>query len=143
MALRDYKQWFNVSLDEFLVKNDVTEDRVHRNVQYERLKAVTRVDYGEEEFFFFQSTKLKIIYISHGAVADVLWRECLEVFDIESADVTLRSRAGKTSNQLLFGRHGICASINKGQVDFIELFPDCDPDEYMRMIYRGPTKFIR
>jgi hypothetical protein len=94
------------------------------------------------QFFFFQNGTLRVIYISDDVLAKKLWDE-FNSSARQVPDETVRSRAGKTSNQLIFAGKGITASINKGVVDFIEIYPPCTLQDYLENIYHEPQRFIR
>jgi hypothetical protein len=141
MKLEEYKKYFSVALDEFTWLNEISADQIHGDVGYEKITDATRVDRDENESFFFKDGKLKLIYISNDALINKLWNE----LKLTSAapEETVRSRAGKTSNQLVFASQGLTVSITKDEVDFVEIYFPCTVEEYLENIYREPGKFIR
>lgn len=143
MKLNDYKRWFSLSLNDFIAEYKIDSAQVHENVRYEKITDVTRVDGPNEEFLFFSSGSLKMIYISNEAQAESLWREFNEAFDSNTSEKMVRSRAGKTSNQLIFAGQGFTASIKNEEVDFIEIYPPCSLQDYLDNIYKEPGLFIR
>lgn len=142
MNLRDYRNCFDLSYDQFLAQNDVRAHQIAENVSYEKVTGATRVELGKGEYFFFRDGRLKVIYTSDELVANRIWKEFLENAD-NTQEKVVRSRAGKTSNQLIAARHGITASITKGEVDFIEIYAPCSLESYLGNIYRDVPKFIR
>ena len=108
-----------------------------------KITDVVRVDLGDNKFVFFKDGVLKMIYISNDALADKLWKEFKNATKESAPERTVRSRAGKTSNQEIFSAQGITASIARDEVDFIEIYPPCSLQDYLDKIYREPHKFIR
>jgi len=143
MELSGYKRCFSSSYDQFIVGNNVEANHIAQHVKYEKLVDVTRVDVSESEFFFFKEGALQIIYISNGIVASKLWRECKDLFDVDEPEKRVRSRAGKTSNQLIFAHQGVTVSMSQSDIDFIEIYPSCSLQEYLDGVYREPGLFIR
>jgi hypothetical protein len=143
MELNDYKKCFNLSYDQFIAENKIDSGHVHENVRYEKITDVTRVDLPDDLYFFFKDGKLKMIYTSNDVVAKKLWNEFSSFTNIKSPEKTVRSRAGKTSNQIIFANQGIAASVTQDEIDFIEVYPPCSLQEYLENIYREPPLFIR
>lgn len=143
MKLDDYKTYFNLSYNQFITQHNIAGSQINENVSYEKIKDVSRVDLDDNQFFFFKDNKLKVIYISDDTLAKKIWNEFKNTTDTYIPDETVRSRAGKTSNQLIFAGKGITASINHGEVDFIEIYPPCSLQDYLENIYREPGAFIR
>jgi hypothetical protein len=143
MNLAQYRKCFNATEEQFTILHDIDSGSIAKNVRYERLTDVTRVALVDNQFFFFKDSRLKLIYISDDATAQQLWRDFKSGVNAENPEEIVRSRAGKTSNQEIFATHGIAASITKGEVDFIEIFPPCLLEEYLQSIYKEPEPFIR
>lgn len=143
MDLSQYRKLFSLGYGEFIEALKVSSQHVHNHLRYEKLRDVTRIDGSENEFFFFQDGRLKIIYISNEVLTEQLWNEFRALNDGEAPEHDVRSRAGKTSNQLIYASYGLTASINGDEVDFIELYAPCSVDEYLETIYREPGLFIR
>jgi hypothetical protein len=143
MKLSDYKRYFNLSYDAFIAESNIPSNRVNENVAYEKITPATRVDGADHQYFFFQSGRLKMIYISDDILAKKIWEDFNSTTNTKTPEKTVRSRAGKTSNQVIFASHGITASVVKGEVDFIELYPPCSLEHYLENIYREPQLFIR
>jgi hypothetical protein len=57
--------------------------------------------------------------------------------------VSLRSRAAKRAKILVNASAGIAVSVQGTSPDFVEVFPPCTHEEYLREIYREPPRFIR
>jgi hypothetical protein len=141
MKLEEYQKYFSVPLDEFTWLNEISAGHIHEDVRYEKIMDVTRVDRHPNESFFFKDGKLKVIYISNDALINNLWNE----FKLTGTtpEETVRSRAGKTSNQLIFAIQGLTVSITKDEVHFVEIYHPCTVEEYLGNIYQEPGKFIR
>lgn len=142
MNLGDYRKCFDLSYEQFLAQNNVRASQIEEDVSYEKVTGVARVELGNGQFFFFKDGKLKVIYTSDEVVASKLWNEFLANAD-NTPEQVARSRAGKTSNQLIFAGHGITASTTRGEVDFIEIYAPCSLQNYLENIYRDVPKFIR
>lgn len=84
-----------------------------------------------------------MIYISNDALAQTLWAEFNQLTDRENPEQRVRSRAGKTSNQLIFASQGISVSLTHTEVDFLEIYQPCSLQNYLETIYDEPGKFIR
>ena len=143
MELDDYKECFDLSYDQFIAHHSIQDGQIHESLRYEKITDVTRIDVGHNRFYFFKGGELKMIYISNDALANKLWKEFTSAANASAPERTVRSRAGKTSNQLIFAGLGITASINREEVDFIEIYPPCSLQDYLEKIYREPPKFVR
>lgn len=143
MELRDYLKLFSLNYDAFVKTRSVRTDQVHTPVRYEKLTNVTRIDGLKNEAFFFKDGMLRIIYISNELLTAKLWKAFQQSADIARPEQRVRSRAGKTSNQLIFASRGLTASITGKEVDFIELYAPCTVQEYLEHIYDEPGLFIR
>lgn len=143
MQLYDYKQYFGLNYDQFVMKHQVDASQIHENVRYEKLTNVTRVKLQHDQFFYFKAGQLQIIYISYDTLTKKLWSEFQNLSNTNTPEKTVRSRAGKTANQLIFTQQGVTASITNTDVDFLELYPPCSLEYYLEHIYRDPGLFIR
>ena len=143
MELSNYKSWFTRNYLDFIAANKIVDSQVNEDVRYEKITDAIRVDMSDEEFFFFKHGTLKIIYISNEVLAEKLWLEFKHSFDTRTPEKTVRSRAGKTSNQLIFACKGITVALKNDSVDFIEIYPPCSLQEYLDSVYREPGLFIR
>ncbi|HEY5745495.1 MAG TPA: hypothetical protein VIU12_05445 [Chryseolinea sp.] len=143
MQLNDYKKCFILSYDQFITENKILSNQIYKNVRYEKMEDVCRVNLPDNQFFFFKDGKLKMIYISGDALAKKIWGEFNSTTKIKSPEKTVPSRAGKTSNQVIFAQQGITASLANDDVDFIELYPPCALHDYLENIYREQQPFIR
>lgn len=143
MELSYYNKWFSVSYDDFIKQNKIDGKRINADVRYEKITGATRVDVSDGEFFFFKDGALRLIYISNDDVAEKLWISFTNAIDANRPEKTLRSRAGKTSNQLIFASHGLTASLKGDSVDFVEIYPPCSLQKYLDEVYRDPGLFIR
>lgn len=142
MNLSDYQKYFRLSYDQFIAQNNIQHNQVHEHLRYEKVTDATRVDVPGCQYFFFQQGTLKVIYISDDALAKTIWDAFKNSTSILPDD-TVRSRAGKTSNQVIFAGQGITASVSKGEVDFIEIYSPCSLQDYLENIYQEPQPFIR
>ncbi len=143
MNLQEYRQSFNTEYHEFIRINNVAANQIHENLRYEKLINVTRIDLPDNRLFFFRDGRLQIIYISGEESVSELWNEIKHSVNIDMPENMVRSRAGKTANQLIFASNGFTASVNKNEVHFIEIYPPCSVDQYMDSIYEEPSPFIR
>lgn len=142
MTLTDYRKYFNSSYDQFITQYNIADDHIDKNVRYEKITGVNRVRFGEAQWFYFKGGELKMIYISDETLAKKIWTEFKNT-TANTPEKTVRSRAGKTSNQIVFAEQGITASTNKDGVDFIEIYPPQSVQDYLYNIYNEPGLFIR
>jgi len=143
MTLADYKAVLTLSYEQFIAQYNVRSSQVHENRSYEKVTDVTRVDLADNQFFFFKNGILKVIYISDDAAAKKIWDEFNTTTNTDNPDNTVRSRAGKTSNQKVFAQQGISVSMSHSDIDFIEIYPPCSLPDYLQHIYQEPGPFIR
>lgn len=143
MGLNDYKEYFNLSYDQFIKENNIQSSQIHKDVSYEKLTNVTRVNMPDGHDFYFKDGKLKLIYTSDETLTKKLWNEFESITNTNTPEKTVRSRAGKTANQLIFAAQGITVSITKDEVHFIEIYPPCSLEYYIEHIYKEPQPFIR
>lgn len=143
MNLDQYRKCFNATEEQFIALHDVEESCINTNRAYEKIADVTCIALGDDQYFFFKDGRLKLIYISDETITKKIWDEFNSVPDKPEPEEIVRSRAGKTSNQKVFASHGITASITRGEVDFLELYPSCTVQDYLDNIYREPPAFIR
>jgi hypothetical protein len=143
MELSNYKKWLTFSYSEFLTENKFRIIRIEEDLRYEKIAGVIRVEMSENEYFFFKDGALKIVYISNDDLADRLWHEFQNSLSADTPEKTVRSRAGKTSRQLIFASQGITASLTNNSVDFIEIYPPCSLQGYLDTVYKEPGLFIR
>jgi hypothetical protein len=143
MTLDDYRKYFALSFDQFTAEHNIHDRQVIRNVAYEGIVPADRIDLQDGGFLFFQDGELKMIYLSEGAVAQKIWLEFKSSPQAKTPCETLRSRAGKTSNQLVFADGGISASMHGDTVDFIEIYPPQPHQRYLKNVYRDRGPFIR
>jgi hypothetical protein len=76
-------------------------------------------------------------------VTKKIWNEFKSISNSDIAEKTVRSRAGKTSHQLIFATQGITVSLTNDDVDFIEIYAPCSLQEYLEKTYREVQPFIR
>lgn len=143
MTLNDYQQQLLVDVDEFINRNRIPESQIAKHVQYEKLQDVTCINLEDGLWYYFDHGKLQLIYASNEVLARTLWDEFQTRVGSISPEKIVGSRAGKTSNQLVFASHGFAASITKDEVHFIEMFPPCTVEYYLNHIYQEPRPFIR
>lgn len=143
MTLSEYRKCFNLSLEEFIARYEIKESQIEDNVEYQKIEGVTRIEVLENEYFFFQGEKLKIVYISDEQIAQNTWVAFKASTKADASEKTVRSRAGKTSNQEIFASKGFAASIKRDEVDFVEVFEPCSLREYLENVYEEVGKFIR
>lgn len=137
-----YQKCLQLSYQEFISKPDTGDIQINKNVGYEKITEATHVSTGSQHFYY-KDDVLKIIYVSDERLTALLWEELKKTIDVTAPDKTVRSRAGKTSNQLIFAGHGVTVSVTKGEANFIEIYPPCSLDEYLEQIYVEPGPFIR
>lgn len=141
MTLGDYRKYFTLSYGQFVKLHKIHDANINKNVSYEKLTEVDRVELGTGQWFFFKDGQLKLIYISDDALAKKTWAEFKNTTN--TSGTTVRSRAGKTSNQIIFPEQGITVSTVRDAVDFIEIYPPQPLHDYLANIYREPGPFIR
>jgi hypothetical protein len=143
MTLNDYKSCFLLRYDEFIARYNIHPENIIENVSYEKITDATRVNMTGNRFFIFRDSKLQLIYISNEMLVKEIWTEFKNDQKAILPEETVRSRAGKTSNQLIFATQGITVSTHGSEVDFIELYPACSVEDYLKNIYHEPKPFIR
>lgn len=143
MKLNDYKHCFNLSYDQFIAQYNIPDRQIKENRHYEKMTNLIFVEMSDDQFFFFRDSKLKMIYISNDVVAKQVWAEFKSTTEADTPGKVVRSRAGKTANQIIFAASGITASIAGDDVAFVELYPPCSLQDYLENIYREVTPFIR
>ncbi|HYF69627.1 MAG TPA: hypothetical protein VD884_15885 [Ohtaekwangia sp.] len=143
MKLNDYKHCFNLSYDQFISQHNIHGSQIQENRRYEKMTNLILVEMSDDQFFFFKDSKLKMIYISNDVVAKQLWAEFKNTTEANTPGKIVRSRAGKTANQIIFAGSGITASIAGNDVAFIELYPTCSLQDYLENIYSEVQPFIR
>lgn len=143
MTLDDYRRLLGLEYEQFVMEYNITSSQIHPDVRYEKIVDVTRVDLAKNQAFFFKDGTLKIIYISDDGVSQRLWKTFMEIVNADSPDAVLRSRAGKTSNQLVFAGEGITVSVHGDDVDFLELYAPCTLAVYQSEVYQARGPFIR
>ena len=143
MTLDEYKKCFNLTFDQFITLNKIGSGQINENVSYEKLANMTGIDLGQNQYFFFKGNQLEMIYISDNELTTRLWNEFKSTTNVDVPDETVRSRAGKTSNQNIFPTQGIASSIARDRIDFIEIFRPCTLADYLSTIYFEPQRFIR
>ena len=143
MKLNDYKHCFNLSYDQFIAQHNIQDSQIQENRGYEKMTNLVLVEMSDDQFFFFKDGKLKMIYISNDVVAKQVWAEFENTTETNTPRKIVRSRAGKTANQIIFAGSGITASIAGDDVAFIELYPPCSLQDYLDNIYKEVQPFIR
>jgi hypothetical protein len=143
MTWNDYKRCLTLRYDQFIAEHQIREDQIDKDVRYEKITGVDRVQLGDGQYFYFKGEELKLIYLSAGKVASKLWEEFKNSAGTGTSKTVVRSRAGKTSNQIVFSEQGITASVQGNDVDFIEIYTPQSLEDYRARIYREPKPFIR
>jgi hypothetical protein len=143
MTLNDYKNYLTLSYDRFITEHNIHESQIVKNVSYEKITQLNRIQLGDNQYFFFNDGELKIVYLSDNALIKKLWAEFKNTPNANAPETIVRSRAGKTSNQLIFSEQGITASVDGDTVEFIEIYPPQPLHDYLTNIYREPGPFIR
>ncbi|HEY3404398.1 MAG TPA: hypothetical protein VGK59_13500 [Ohtaekwangia sp.] len=143
MNLSDFQKYFALRYDQFITQNNVNISQISENVRYEKLERVCRIDLPDNQYFFYKNDKLQLIYISDEVLAKEIWGDFQSTMHSKTPEKTVRSRAGKTSNQIIFAEQGISASVSNKGVDFIEIFSPQSIQNYLENIYREPQLFIR
>lgn len=141
MQIHDYKQYFKLDYNQFVRENKVNSRQISKNVRYEKLTDVTRVNLHDDQFFFFKDGRLQLIYISDDELVNKLWGEFKNLST--TPEKTVRSRAGKTANQYIFANEGITLSTTNDDVHFMEIYPPCALEYYLEHVYQDPGLFIR
>ncbi|MBT1696357.1 hypothetical protein KK083_05690 [Fulvivirgaceae bacterium PWU4] len=142
MTLKEYREYFRVSYNQFITQHNIQDSQISKNVRYKKLTDVDRIELGNNQWLYFKDGELKMIYISDEALAKKIWTEFKSIA-ASTTEETVRSRAGKTSNQIVFAEQGITVSTHKDSVDFIEIYPPQSLQNYLANIYRDPGPFIR
>jgi hypothetical protein len=143
MTWNEYKHYFTLSYDQFITEHQIRQDQIDKDVRYEKITDVDCVKLGYGQFLYFQAGKLKLIYLSGGELASRIWDEFKRSAHANAPNKVVRSRAGKTSNQIIVAEQGISASVHKDDVDFMEIYPPRSIEGYLASIYREPKPFIR
>jgi hypothetical protein len=143
MTLNDYKKYLTLSYDQFITDHNIHDSQIVKNVSYEKITPLNRIQTGDNQYFFFKDGELKIIYISDSILIKKIWAEFKNSPNANTPETIVRSRAGKTSNQLIFSDQGITASTDGDTVDFIEIYSPQPLHDYLTNIYRDPGPFIR
>lgn len=129
--------------DQFIAEYQIGHDQIDKDVRYEKITDVDRIQLGDNQYFYFKGGELKLIYLSEGKLATKVWEEFKSSVDTRAPETVVRSRAGKTSNQMVFAEQGFTASVKGNEVDFIEIYPPQSLEDYLTTIYREPKPFIR
>ena len=144
MTLNEYRSCFSLTWPQFIAYHNVQSNQILEDVLYEKIIPATRVQLSsKDEYFFFRDNELMLIYISDSVLVQQLWTEFKEAGSAGMPAETLRSRAGKTSNQSVFPEQGFSVSIHNDEVDFVEIYAPQSLDEYVANIYRDPGLFKR
>lgn len=143
MTLDDFQKYFDTSYAEFVAKEAIQDNQIQEDTGYEKLTGLTRVELEDGKHFFFKENRLQLIYISGGELPREIWNELLADPTKSEPGARVRSRAGKTANQLIFASRGITVSVAKDEIHFIEIYPPCSVKSYLESIYEEPSAFIR
>lgn len=134
-----------LSLSEMKERQYITDDDIITNFTYQGLNGVTRV-YNTEFFpglILFQNDKVVLIYTSDAElIANISVDELIKEYG-DKDENSLRSRAGKKSNLMVYPEVGFALSVGGGEVEFIELFQPTTMEQYKNEIYQEPGPFIR
>lgn len=131
--------------DDVQARFDFADLEIEKNVGYERLKNLTSVadKAGEIPTFFFQGKRQVLMYLT----AEMLEARELKPEDFYrkfgKAHFALRSRAGKTHQQIVYPAQGIAFSTDGASLDFLEIFPPTTIAKYKREIYRTVPAFTK
>jgi hypothetical protein len=129
--------------DQFIAEHQIGHDQIEKDVHYEKIADVDRVQLSDGQYFYFKDGELKLIYLSEGKLATRMWDEFKNSASARASETVVRSRAGKTANQVVFAEQGITASVQGTDVNFIEIYPPQSLEDYLATIYREPKPFIR
>jgi hypothetical protein len=143
MTWNEYKRCLTLRYDQFIAEHQIGRDQIDKDVRYEKITDVDRVQLGDDQHFYFKDGGLKMIYLSEGRLATTVWTEFKSSADASASETVVRSRAGKTANQVVFAEQGITASVQGNDVNFVEIYPPQSLEEYLATIYREPMPFIR
>lgn len=114
----------------------IKDNEIDKEVSYIKLKGLARVHKPDTlpGFFYFDGDKLVMIYISdEDRLKDMSFEKIKS--DYGSGD-RLSSRAGKTSNLMVYPEKGFAVSVTHDQIDFIEIFPSTTLDDYKSRIHK-------
>lgn len=131
-----------LNLDDFITKYKIARENIVSNAGYEKMKELTRIHQPETipGYFYFSGNDLRLIYIADNDLPQQLWNEFMESVP-DPAGTTVRSRAGKNINHIIFAEKGFAGSLDNGIVKFIEIFTPLSLEEYLSTIYREPPQF--
>ncbi len=120
----------------------IRDSEIDKNVSYIKLQGLSRVQKPDTlpGFFYFDGDRLAMIYISD---EDRLKNMSFEKIKSDyGSGHRLSSRAGKTSNLMVYPEKGFAVSVTHGEIDFIEIFPSTTLDDYKSRIHKDVV-FIR
>ncbi|MBT1689464.1 hypothetical protein [Dawidia soli] len=143
MTWNEYKRYLMQSYDQFIAEHQIGDDQIDKGVRYEKITDVDCVRLGYGQHLFFKAGQLRLIYISGGELATRIWEEFERSPHADAPRQVVRSRAGKTAKQIVVAEQGITASIQRDEIDFLEIYPPLSPTDYLANIYREPKPFIR
>ena len=143
MTWNDYKRCLTLRYDQFIAEYQIGHNQIDKDVRYEKIADVDRLQLGDDQYFYFKGGELKLIYLSEGKLATKTWDEFKNSARARASETVVRSRAGKTANQVVFAEQGITASVQGNDVNFIEIYPPQSLEDYLATIYREPKPFIR
>lgn len=143
MTWNEYKRCLTLRYDQFITEYQIGHDQIDKDVRYEKITGVDRIQLGDGQYFYFKGDELELIYLSEGKLATKVWEEFKSTAAVSASETVVRSRAGKTANQIVFAEQGITASVQGSDVNFIEIYPPQSLEDYLANIYREPKPFIR
>jgi hypothetical protein len=143
MTWSEYKHYLTQSYDQFIAGHQIGDDQIDKDVRYEKITDVDCVRLGYGQHLFFKAGQLKLIYISAGELATRIWDEFKRSPQGDAPGNVVRSRAGKTANQIVVAEQGITASIQRDEINFLEIYPPQSLADYLANIYVEPKPFIR
>lgn len=112
-------------------------------VRYERLRPVDclHVPGAHPAHFYFDGSRLAMIYLGAGALAGV--DPAILEPALGEPEAVLASRAGYNSTIRVFATKGVAFSSDDADVEFLEVFPPTTLDRYVAEVYEDPGEFIR
>lgn len=142
-SLDSYVALASLDKDQLIARLGARSEHLREGAAYEKATGLTEIYKPDANpaRFYFRGDQLVVIYLSDRGVLDQLDGGKLEAELGAPAD-SLRSRAGKRSELLVYPDKGIAVSMGD-ELDFIEIFPPTTLDAYQSAIYSEPGPFIK
>ena len=112
---------------------------VAHDVGYQRIDGVDRVS-TPEAHWFFDGDRLRVVYASDAAFGE---QPAAPLLAELGPGEELRSRSHKRSIQHVWPERGLAASIDEdGRLEFVEVFPPMQLQDYLDEIYEEPQPHL-